>query len=94
MKSWLIKLKIWYRQLRDIQVGGIIQRIPVLCNVSWRKLRSRRREWELWAVLSLMCRVLVSTNRSLGCQPAIISRRILLLGPWLLVKGPAGKILC
>jgi len=31
--------------------------------------RPRYAEWELSAVLSLMCRLPVSTNRSLGCQP-------------------------
>ena len=28
-------------------------------------------EWELSAVLSFMCRLLVSTNRSLGSQPGL-----------------------
>ena len=50
-------------------LGGIIERIPVRVMRVCFLRRSRRREWELSAVLSLMCRLLVSTNRSLGCQP-------------------------
>lgn len=42
---------------------------------------SRRREWELSAVLSLMCHIIVSTNRSLGGQPGIKSRRIFCSSP-------------
>jgi len=54
-------------------------------------LRSRYEEWELWSVLSLMCREIVSTNRSLGCQPAIRSRRIFSSDPSIFGEGVQRK---
>jgi len=56
-------------QRKGFEVGGIIERIPVICKCGLSLAVTTSGEWELSAVLSLMCRFLVSTNRSLGCQP-------------------------